>query len=125
MGECGARYTLDSLPSIVSYIERMLRDGRIACIENSNKVEGYLIYSICNNIDPYYKKKTWVYVPQEPNGKTLYVEKLVCKQWTKELRSKFEEIITEQHPNLYQAVWHRYGKVGDRIVKCRRRLCTK
>ena len=107
------------------YVSKMLRDERIVELSSNGRVDGYLFYSICNSIEPYYKKKTWVYVPHIKNGHTLYVEKLVCKKWTKLLRQLFQSKILEKFPNLEQGIWHRYGKTCDRQINYRRKLCMK
>ena len=125
MGECGARYPLDNFENIYMYVYRMLQDNRVVEIGKNGTTEGYLFYSLCHDINSYYKKKTWRYVPQVTNGTTLYVEKLVCKKWTKELRRKFEEIITTMYPQIEGAIWHRYGLKMDRKVIYRRNLCMK
>ena len=114
MGEQGARYKPSQLGLILSYLDAMIQDKRIIIIYEENQPYAFMAFSICNDMVQYLKKDLWAYLPHDPHGRTIYIEKLVSKSWNRELRLKFEEEILKLYPQLEKGIWHRYAKWGDR-----------
>ena len=127
MGETGIRFKQDELSDIFYYIRSMIASCRVIELCDNETRYGYLFFSICNDIEPYYKKPTWRYVSDNKNGDKVYIEKLVAKAWNKELRKIVEKNLHQLYPNLVEAIWHRWGKTSDRKViytrPDRRHLC--
>lgn len=123
MGRTGIKFRLSELEDIFYYIRRMLNDCRVVELCDNGVTHGYLFFSICDDIDAYYKKPTWKYVPQNPNGAILYIEKLVALSWNKDLRKLIQDKF-EKNQNLGVAIWHRFARWGDRKVIYRRHVCT-
>ena len=122
MGEQGIRYKQDELQTIFNYVNSMIRDNRVIEIESQGKIEAILFISVSDNYEPFFKKTTWTYKPHDPRGKIIYVEKLVAKEWNKEMRMQFEELLTNLYPHFELGVWHRWAKWGDRkTIAFRRR----
>ncbi len=122
MGELGARYKRRDIPLIENYFSQMISDGRVAIIYRNSVPQAILTFSICNNMVKYYQKGMWDYVPHNPLGTIVYVEKLACRYWDKNMRQEFQELITERYPNFERAIWHRSGRNRDRKVEYQRRL---
>ncbi len=122
MGELGARYREKDVPLIESYFSKMIADGRVIAIYSNGIPHAILAFSICNDMVKYYQKDTWDYAPHNPYGHVIYVEKLVSKKWDKDLRKQFQHNILLRYPNVDTAIWHRYGRHGDRQVMYKRRL---
>ena len=122
MGEIGVRYRYSDVSGIMDYVTRMIEDGRVVAINGESGIHAVLFFAICHDWHPFHEKGSWIYLAHDQLGDTIYLESLVSKGWDKEVRAKFEEIITHKYPNLKQAVWHRWAKDGDREVKIQRRL---
>ena len=103
----------------------MGKDGRIIEVDKDGYPWGIIIFSLCNDYEPFYKKYTWKYLKHDRKGHIAYIEKMACYGWSKELRKAFEERLVAKYPNIEQAIWHRYGKTGDRTVIYRRKVCMK
>lgn len=122
MGEAGAYFVREALPEAFTYVRRMVIDGRCITIKDDNgKDVGVIFFSVCDDYDPFYKKKRWHYLPHNPDGKILYVELIASSIWNKQIRIAFQEGILNRFPNLKTGVWHRWAKWGDRRVVSKER----
>ena len=121
-GEMGIRYQEDEIPKAIAYIDRMIEDGRFMISIDKGKPHTIILFSICNNYEPFYKKGTWDYLSHFRDGNTVYIEKAVSKHFSRRLRMFTEEALVETYPKLEGYVWHRWGRLNDRILKGKRRL---
>lgn len=122
MGELGARFYINRLQEVISYLESMIRDKRIIVIYDEDRIYAFLAFSIGEDAIEYWKKDIWAYLPHNPRGRTIYVEKLVSRGWNRELRETFERKILELYPHLETGMWHRWATWGDRKVITKRRV---
>lgn len=124
LGEFGARFT--DLDPVLTYCVNMITDERVVIVYEDNKPHSVFFYSITDNEETFLKKGMWEYKKQDPQGKILYVEKMVTKGWNRELRNIFELTVCTKYPQIECGCWHRYGRTGDRkVISKRRVLCTK
>lgn len=123
MGECGARYHESQIPDIVSYFMKMIHDERVVIFSSDSQIEAMLVYSMTNDINIFYKKKSWDYLRQDPDGTIVYLEMMVSREWNKDLRIKFEEAIAKKFPQFEYGCWFRATDGNDRMVKVRRIAC--
>jgi hypothetical protein len=122
MGRLGARYPLTILETIMDYTTRMLEDERVIAVHRTEIPHAIIFFSISDSPDVFLAKGSWEYVPHDSFGKIVYLEKLICRKWDKELRKNVEAILIEKYPQLEYGIWHRYAKWGDRKVIAKRRL---
>lgn len=122
IGEMGGRYKVSELHLIMDYATRMLEDKRVVLINLDEKPYACLFFSLTNLESSHLVKGTWDYISHDPDGKYLYVEKLIATKWSKTLRLRFEEEIIKTYPQITHGVWHRWATYGDRIVKSKRRV---
>lgn len=125
MGELGGRFTPDQAQQAEAYFDQMIKDGRVIAIYKDGVLHGILAFSLCSNFIPYWKKETWDYRQHEDNGKTLYIEIMASRSWTKELRKTFQQEILNRHPQIEEAIWHRWASWGDRKVTWRKQWAMK
>ena len=121
-GELGCMFREKIIEDVIDYFALMLYDERIILITKDSQPHAVICFSMTNDPDLYLKKKTWDYLPHEPTGKIIYVEKIICKKWDKELRSQFEHEISKRYPKMQYGMWHREGLWGDRKVISKRRF---
>ena len=120
LGEMGGRFPKSQLGSLMEYFTKMIADGRVIVIWKDKEPYAVMAFSIGNDFEKFHKKTTWDYIAHDQEGSTLYIELLVCKQWTKELRKQFEQEILKHYPQLEEAHWDRWVSSGERHVKIRR-----
>ena len=121
LGEMGGRFPKSQLGSLMEYFSKMIADGRVIVIWKDNEPYSVMTFSISNEFEQFHKKSTWHYLPHDPTGTSLYIELLVSKVWTKELRKQFGQEILKKYPQLEEAHWHRWVSSGERHVKIRRK----
>ena len=121
MGEYGKRYRESEVPEIFLYFQQMNIDERIIAILKNEELYGFACISIGDNWQQFHKKDTWNYRTHSPEGKIVYIELLICKEWNRELRLLLEQEILRKYPQIEKAVWHKWAKWGDRQVLSVRR----
>ena len=119
MHKVGYHIKRSVIHDVVDYVDNMLRDSRILVINRDGEPYALVLFSISNSYEPYFLKNDFDFLPHNPNGRIIYLEKLISKGWDKELRQQFEETILQIYPQLETAVWHRRG---DRKIVAKRRL---
>lgn len=122
MGEMGLRYRPSEMDQAIDYTTRMMDNGRVIMIWDRDMPQAVLFFSMTNDPDLFLKKGTWEYRSQDPEGKIIYLEKLISRGWNRKLRAQLETEIIKKYPNMTHGVWHRYAFWGDRKVISKRRL---
>lgn len=120
--DMGVKFRESMIDDILNYIDLMLKDHRIIIIKEGETAHALVFFSVTDDPDKYLKKKTWDFVGHEPDGKTVVIEQMISRGWNKELRKIMEEMFLRRYPHLTSAVWYRYAKWGDRLVRTYRRL---
>lgn len=122
MGEMGYKFNEKDIDPMIAHILNMLKDERIMVINKDSKPYAIMFYSITDSIDEFLVKETWDYKPHHPEGKIVYVEKIISMGWDKDLRRIIEQTVRTKYPQVEYGVWHRWAKWGDRMVVTKRRL---
>jgi hypothetical protein len=99
----------------MDYCQAMLKKDRVIIIQNGEIIEAIIFYYLTNDWEKLYKKRTWDVVDDEIDGKQIYVDKMVCKHVTKEIRKELQEAIEKQFPQVELGIYHRAPK--DRCIK--------
>jgi len=115
LGECGLRYTKDHFITIYSYLDQMIKDGRIFMIYKDGIPVSFIAVSICREPDCqiYYFKDTWQYVSHDLNGDIAYIEKFVSLKYDRKLRLEIEKKIKELFKNVILGLWFRPHNIKD------------
>lgn len=123
MNEFGARLTQEQSIEAYYYFSDMIDQERLIAIYRNNLV-GFITVSLGDDYEKFYHKDLWEVAEHDPKSETVYIEKMVAKNWNKELRRKFETILLAKYPQIKEAVWHRPTRTDDRKVMVRSRLCN-
>lgn len=97
------------------YLKEMLKLNRVMIIQDGESVEAVIMFYLTNDYEILYKKSTWEIAKDDPNGTQIYIDKMVCKSWNKDLRKSVQEAIEKKFPHVEMGVYHRAPK--DRCVK--------
>ena len=122
LGELGVLYRKRTLPLAFDYVEDMLHNERIIEIRENGLPYAMIFYSVTNDPYSFLKKGEFEFKEHDPYASTVYIEKMISREWTKELRKQFESFLVERYPQLEYGIWHRYSKWGDRQVTVKRRF---
>lgn len=95
-------------PLALDYYKKMSQDNRLIVVYDSFGNDlAFIAFSMTDDYKPYATKKTWSYLPHDPNGKTCFIEKLAAKVWNSAIRNQIRDIIILRYPNVEQAIWYR------------------
>ena len=72
-------------------------------------------------VDRYHRRGIWTTPLDEASGPLIYVDKLICVHWSREVLRRLEHLIVTQVPAAQRAVWFRPGQDLDRWYTYRRR----
>lgn len=101
------------------YLKEMLKRNRVMIVMDAERIEAVIMFYLTNDYKTLYKKRTWEVVNDEPNGSQIYIDKMVCRKFTKELRVRLQEAIEEKFPQVELGVYHRAP--FDRCIRVRRK----
>ena len=102
-----------------NYLLNMLNRDRVLIVKSGQLIEAIATYYLTNDYTKIYKKHTWDLVDDEPDGKQVYVDKMVCRRYSRFLRNLIGSSFEERFPKAEMLVYHRAPK--DRCVKVERR----
>ncbi len=108
-----------------AYLEAMLTKDRVIVIRQNGQLEAIVFYFLTEDYSKLYKKSTWEIAKDDPEGHQIYIDKMVCRRWTKELRQAVKRAIELKFPHVQEAYYHRAPI--DRCVKISREtgvLCS-
>lgn len=103
------------------YGERMVRDGRFMTVSEDNRVILIMLYSVCNDPEPFLNNIDHEYMEQDINGKVLVIENIVGKNFNMKRLKDMVEIFIDKFPKVEKFMWRRAGYPKDRIVTYNRR----
>lgn len=108
------------------YLKEMLKRNRVMVIMDGAVVTAIILYFLTDDYTRVYKKGTWdLPKSDDPAGNQIYVDKLLCKKWTPEIRRLVQNAIQEKYPHVTEGFYHR--SPNDRCVRITKReiLCTR
>lgn len=100
------------------YVREMLARGQVMIVMDNELIEAVLFFCITSDYSKVYKKSTWA-IPESEEGHQLYIDKMVCRKWTKNVRESVQYAIQEKFPHIEEAYYHRAPY--DRCVKIMKR----
>ena len=113
----------DQQENFKKFFREMLRRDRVMVITNDGNVEAVIFYFLTNDYKKLYKKGLWDTPEDEPKGSQIYIDKMICREWTHTLRRQIQDVIENHFPNVEEGYYHR--EPFDRLtkIKARRRVC--
>ena len=97
------------------YLKEMLKRDRVFVIHLDAEIVAVCFYYLTNDYEKLYKKPAWEVVNDEPEGRQIYIDKMLCKKWTPSMRHLVQEAIEERFPHVDEGYYHRAPR--DRCVK--------
>lgn len=100
------------------YCQNMLKRKRVICAMNGDKIQAVVFFFITNDYIRLYKKGEFETPDDNSMGFQIYIDKMICKQWTPQVRKSIQDIIESSFPHVSEAYYHRAP--NDRCVIIRR-----
>lgn len=117
MQQMGWQVKTEHYYDFAAYVDYMLKQKRVIFIQGVT-VQAIIFFFLTDDFTTLYKKRTWALAIDNPEGKQIYIDKLICRYWTKNMRQSLEEAILERFPHVEEAIYHRAPK--DRCVRIKR-----
>lgn len=107
------------------YLCEALERNRLITVRFDDEVEVLLVFLLTDDYKTIYKKSMWELPIDNPSGRQIYIDKMICKNWTPSIRRSVQQFIEDAFPNVMEGYYHRAP--FDRCVKIYRRSvpCTK
>lgn len=102
------------------YLKEMLKRKRVMVIYNGEFIDAVIMFYLTHDYTKLYKKGTWEIAHDDENGSQIYIDKMVCNKYTKELRVALQSAIEDNFPQVTMGVYHRAPK--DKCFKISRRM---
>ena len=107
-------------PYFKRYLTKMLERNRVMVIEDEDEMQAILCFFLTDDIKKFDNRPTWSTPYDTEDGEIIFIDKMVAKVWTKELRNTVYEAIETKYPWVNQAVWLREPKNRHVIINKRR-----
>ena len=98
------------------YLHAMLKRNRVMVIEKDNEIVAVLLFFITYDYNKVYKKGSWDFIDDNEFGHQIYVDKLVCKHFDRDLHNAIEEAIVDKYPQVTEAIYHREPRDRRTII---------
>ena len=105
--------------SFKRYLHEMLRRKNVLIIWDGSLIEAVIFFFITNDYSKTYKKGIWDLVEDVSEGRQVYIDKLVCKQYTLNLRRKLQNLIEDAFPGQDEVHYLRAPRDRHVIIKRR------
>lgn len=89
------------------YLWIMLRRGRVAMVENEEGLQAVIFYFLTDDLAPFENKPTWATPEDSDTGHIFFVDKMLCRKWTKSVREQIREQIEAKYPQVEEGHWLR------------------
>lgn len=106
------------------YCQTMLKKKRVIVVMSGEQIQAVVFFFLTNDYHRIYKKGEFKVPDDNPFGRQMYIDKMICKHWTPAVRRAIQDIIESNFIYVKEAFYHRAPK--DRCVIIRRReQCTR
>ena len=111
---------IDQLHAFNRYLKEMLRRNRVIIIENEGRIEAVICYFLTDDVSKFDNKPFWSTPYDSEDGDIIFIDKMVARKWTRELRSAIYDAVIEKYPFVEQAQWLREPLNRHVIINRRR-----
>lgn len=102
------------------YLKEMLKRERVLVVKNGEDIEAIVMFYITDDWDKVTKRRDWEVAQDDPNGHLFYIDKIVCKKFTKELHLAINDAVLERFPQIEEAMYMRAPRDRRVTIKIRR-----
>ena len=102
------------------YLSEMLKRNRVMTVSSENGLEAIIFYFLTDELDSFINKPTWKTPIDTPSGHIFFIDKMLCRKWTKSVRVEVQRQVEEKFPFITQALWLRRPKNRHVIINRRR-----
>lgn len=100
------------------YLEEMLRRKRVMFIWDNNTIQAVITFFLTDNWETFLHKGLWEIRDDNPEGCQIFIDKMICKQWTLKLRRALQEAI-ELNFNVSEGHYY-HAPLGPHVTIKRR-----
>ena len=113
------------MPKFKLYISEMLRRNRVMVVNSEEGMECLICYFLTDDIKKFSNRPMWSTPEDSKEAKTIFIDKMVARKWTKSLREAVENAVITKYPFVEKAHWLREPLNHSVIINRRSTLCTQ
>ena len=103
------------------YFEEMLRRKRVLMISNDDGLQAVITFFITRDHETLSNKPEFSIPYDDENGTEIYIDKMVAKSFSLNLKRIVQETFESLYPNVQIGFWHR-GPNNKCVVTYKRRI---
>lgn len=97
------------------YLKAMLKMDRVLTVMEGEEIIAIVLYYLTDNYEVLYKKGTWELAQDYPSGSQMYIDKMICKKFDRQVLRAIKEAVEDRFPQVKVGVYHRAP--NDKCVK--------
>ena len=90
-----------------SYFSKMLARNRVIAVLNGTDLECIICFFLTDEMDTFINRPTWSTPIDNEHGHIIFIDKMVARKWTPELRRTVYDQIESKFPQVDKAIWLR------------------
>jgi len=95
------------MPHFKWYISEMLRRNRVMIVNGENGMECLICYFLTDDTAKFSNRPMWSCPEDSHEAKTIFIDKMIARKWSKSLRMAVEEAVLKKYPFVEKAHWLR------------------
>lgn len=108
------------MPKFKLYIAEMLRRNRVMIVNGEEGMECLICYFLTNETEKFANRPMWSTPEDSTQSKTIFIDKMVARKWSRSLRDAVKNAINEKFPFVEEAHWLREPLNRHVIIDIRR-----
>ena len=107
---------MQAIDTLKEYLYEMGSHERLIVVKQDEQEIGWATFFILDTVEQahlYHQRPMFSWLIDSPDGDVILIDKLVVKEWNRELRELFKSEIMSLYPHLKTSVWFRPSKQGQ------------
>lgn len=90
------------------YMKEMVKRKRVMMIYENDEPIAVILYFLTDDYKKLIEhKRTWDIVEDNPDGHQIYIDKMICKSFSRQLVREIKLVVEKEFPNVIMGVYHR------------------
>jgi len=110
----------EHIDNFTRYLRTMLRRNRVIMLESERGLEAIIFFFLISKPKDFTNRQTWTTPEDTESGHIFFIDKMLCRKWTKSVRETIREQVEAKYPQVEYGLWLRRPSNRHVILKVRR-----
>ena len=107
----------EHIENFTRYLRTMLRRNRVIMIESEHGLEAIIFFFLINKPQDFTNRATWTTPEDTDSGHIFFIDKMLCRNWTRDIRESIRSQVESKFPQIEYALWLRRPNNRHVILK--------